>query len=104
MALSLAALLPPIAGRVPYSPSGRKRIGDQRFHSGTTSSGSSKSIKCPSAGRISPKREPTAARTSLAWLDFSVVAISSAIEGSVEGFEPTVQSLEHIQNTRNPQP
>ena len=35
MAFSLAALLPPIAGRVPYSPSGRNKIGDQRFHSGT---------------------------------------------------------------------
>jgi len=37
MTLSLAALLPPCAGRVSYRPSGRSKIGDQRFHSGTTS-------------------------------------------------------------------
>jgi hypothetical protein len=35
-------------------PSGRRRIGDQRFQAGTTSSGSRRSNKCPSAGRISP--------------------------------------------------
>ena len=34
--------------------SGFNRIGDQRFHSGTTSSGSSKSIRWPSAGRMAP--------------------------------------------------
>jgi hypothetical protein len=32
----------------------RRRIGDQRFQAGTTSSGSSRSNKWPSAGRISP--------------------------------------------------
>ena len=30
------------------------RIGDQRFQAGTTSSGSRRSSRCPSAGRMSP--------------------------------------------------
>ena len=53
MAFSLAApCCRPTAGRVPYNPSGFSRIADQRFQSGTTSSGSSRSIRWPSAGRM----------------------------------------------------
>ena len=33
---------------------GPQKIGDQRFQAGTTSSGSSRSNKWPSAGRMSP--------------------------------------------------
>ena len=79
IALSFAAFLPPFAGRVAYKPLGRKRMGDHRFHSGTASSGSSRSNRCLSAGSIVPKPEPTAARTSFAWLDFSVMTIWSTI-------------------------
>ena len=33
---------------------GTKQDGDQRFQAGTTSSGSRRSSRCPSAGRMSP--------------------------------------------------
>ena len=42
-----------------------------------------------SAGRMSPKREPTAARTSLAWLNFSVMTIWPAMRGSLEKIAST---------------
>ena len=54
MALSLAALLPPAAGFVAYSPSGLSNTADQRFHAGLTSSGSHRSSRWPSAAKIAP--------------------------------------------------
>ena len=54
MALSFAALLPPVAGFVAYSPSGLSSTADQRFQPRFTSSGSHSSSKWPSAARMAP--------------------------------------------------
>src|SRR5690242_4607685 len=54
-------------------------MGDHRFQAGSTSSGSRRVNRWPSAGRMAPNRPPTAARTSLAWLVFSVMTRSAGM-------------------------